>query len=989
MKRVLIIIGVVLLAGATGAAAWVLWPRHQTYYSDAGDIREPAESARLREILWQPPAPMSAEFNSSADEYEPRVLADGRMMFFVRGKPGRQADIFYSLRTSDGWQPAEPLAAINTEYDDLGPEISPDGRTLYFYSDRPGGVGGYDLWKSQHADSGWQPPINLGTWVNSEFNEYGPAVSPDGNSIVFASNRPREEPDNQSPKGAWQATIREDPYRHDYDIYQCAMTDAGLSAPQRLDQLNSNGNEGAPAFSPAGDFLYFSSDRTGGFGGFDLYRARLVRGAIEPPTNLGAAVNSIANELDPSLEMGGYALHFSSDRPVVTVLKDTAKSESASADYNLYRTVSREVFREVETRHASIDWAGIWRLIGPNLLMAILALLLSLLLLALLRDMKQRRLSLLARCLLTSLLVHLLLMMLLNVVEVTTSIASAFRKSDRIQISLASTAQAGEIAMQLRGDLTDAAVPQPIRPSPSRAEVAVQLPTAEPIATVSMESVPHTPDSSSVSEPDIREAVPSDSPLDAPSPRVPDVAPNEFVLDAPREASPIDAREAPAEFIPRPADLGEVRRAETPWPTSQPAMDLSVVAIAPEISRAQQPLISETVFAASRSASESSAPPARATEAIPIEFNLPVEMNQFAELSTPSEMTPQQSPPDSDQSDSVHFAAQSSPLGPGIRAAASLPPASPTHSIVPTPISPQALNDSLVIDGPLVQLTTPVPDSAIAINTEESVDVLAVDTPALSSLNVELALPTEVASPTKPESGAIGTIRGTATDVQTLHPLSAVKIQLDLPGHSGVTATTAPNGEYIMLAPNVPEHFALSASAPGYLPRTVNVAAADLIGQTLVLDFPLRRIQEDVIAIESDPEVHHLGNDRFEGRINSQFQRQSEGERFRATFTLTKEQLAQPMQSAAVEMLIKGVQCPHQIRINGRRLDRRLSGSPLDGSFGAFVAPFDPDLLRAGRNTLVIRNVICRDDIDDFEFVNIQLRLVPAAVPSSPAGSSD
>jgi hypothetical protein len=364
-------------------------------------------------------------------------------------------------------------------------------------------------------------------------------------------------------------------------------------------------------------------------------------------------------------------------------------------------------------------------------------------------------------------------------------------------------------------------------------------------------------------------------------------------------------------------------------------------------------------------------------------------LHQFAELGPPSEVTPQQSPSDSDQSDSVHFVVQSSPLGPESRAASSWPTASPTHSIVPTQIAPQELDKSPATDEPLVQKTSPTRDSVIAVHIEPSDDDSAGDLPALSSLNVELALPTEVASPTEPASGAIGTIRGTATDAQTLLPLPAVKIQLDLPGHAGVTATTAPDGEYIMLAPNVPEHFALSASAPGFLPHTVNVAAADLIGQTLVLDFPLRRIQEDVIAIESDPEVHHLGNDRFEGRINSQFQRQSEGERFRATFTLTGDQLAQPMQGAAIEMLIKGVQCPHQIRINGRRLDRRLGESPLDGSFGAFVAPFDPDMLRAGRNTLVIRNVSCREDIDDFEFVNIQLRLVPAAVPLSPALSSE
>lgn len=1078
MKRFLVITAGVLAVGAAGTAAWVLWPRHQTFYSDAAAIREPAESARLREILWQPPIPISGEINSHADEYEPRLSADGQSLYFVRGKPGANADIVVCRKQGDGWSPPESITAINSDDDDLGPEISPDGQTLYFYSDRPGGIGGYDLWMSRLGDSGWQAPTNLGTKVNSEFNDYGPAISPDGRTLCFASNRPRDESESPAPQGAWHATIREDPYRHDYDLYTSAITDAGMSSAKPLAALNSPGNEGAPSFSPAADFLYFSSDRAGGFGGFDIYRARYVHGAFEPPANIGGSVNTDANELDPALELGGYALDFSSDRPQAT----GQSAADQSRDYNLYRTVSKEVFREIETQHATIDWAGLWRQIGPNLMMALLALLLALLLLALLRDMKQRRLSLLARCLLTSLLIHLLLMLLFNVMEVSTSIASAFRKSDRIQISLAATAHADEIATQVRGELTDISTPDAIEISPERQELSVESTPVDAFAQMAVDALPQATEDAPIIEARPTDMTPSEQPLPDPIPPTSPVEPTEIALEAPAEATQISAKESPTEYLPRPDDLGEVRRAETPWPTSQPAPDREVVAVAPQTTSSSRRAADQrfeqsakpTESTASRRTTDdiqSSEPTIPPMADITANTNLPAELaraplnasteNAVSPISaTPARDTNLQRPdtpvfvqpssavamlspqaavhsaPDISSmiprgsssvrdaitsglpiSDAIsatpvdavpalpsiaEFAAPSDVSTPSTtvtesdpsiaaietnipRAAWSPSTESSSPSSTTTTIAPLASASAPRDDASLVTSAVPNADSSHEIDVALPVAESAPASESLGAMNLELGLPTEVAAPTTPARGAIGAIRGVVTDAQTALPLANVKIQLDLPGGAGVTALSGPDGVYNLVAPKVPDHFALTASAPGYLPNSVNVPARSMTGRTLTVDFPLQRLGEHVVAVEADPQVHHLGNDRFEGRINSQFQRQSEGARFRASFTIAPEQLAAQFDRATVEMLIKGVQCPHQIRINGRRIDQRLSNSPLDGSFGEFVAPFPPDILKPGRNTIVIRNVICRDDMDDFEFVNIQLRLVPADLGSNPA----
>ena len=280
----------VLPAGAAGAVAWRLLPERHAYCTDADTIRVSSATVSPRDVLWQPPTKMPDYINSTGDDYEPRLSADGLTLYFVRGKAGHNADIHIAERTADGWSDPQPLAAINSAHDDLGPEPSPDGRLLYFYSNRPGGSGGYDLWAARRGSGGeFATPTNLGPLVNSRHNDYGPAVTPDGAMLYFASNRPRpKHPDHAGE--TWPATVREDLRVRDYDLYVSAINQGGVGRSAPLTALNTPHHEGTPAVSPAGDFVYFSSDRPGGIGGFDLFRSRRLHGAHQPPEHLGATV---------------------------------------------------------------------------------------------------------------------------------------------------------------------------------------------------------------------------------------------------------------------------------------------------------------------------------------------------------------------------------------------------------------------------------------------------------------------------------------------------------------------------------------------------------------------------------------------------------------------------------------------------------------------------------------------------------------------------
>jgi hypothetical protein len=92
-------------------------------------------------------------------------------------------------------------------------------------------------------------------------------------------------------------------------------------------------------------------------------------------------------------------------------------------------------------------------------------------------------------------------------------------------------------------------------------------------------------------------------------------------------------------------------------------------------------------------------------------------------------------------------------------------------------------------------------------------------------------------------------------------------------------------------------------------------------------------------------------------------------------FDLREIQTPPHVERAEVTMLVKGVQCPHQVLINDQLLRAKVDKSPDDGSFGEITVTLDPRLLRAGTNTIEVRAVSCRGDLDDFEFVNVQIRL--------------
>ena len=98
------------------------------------------------------------------------------------------------------------------------------------------------------------------------------------------------------------------------DIFISSWDGRVWSAPEPIATINTDSNERGPAFSSSGNYLYFSSDRKGGQGGYDIYEALWNGSEWTSVRSLGPSVNGPSNETGPALSSDDSMLYFSSDR---------------------------------------------------------------------------------------------------------------------------------------------------------------------------------------------------------------------------------------------------------------------------------------------------------------------------------------------------------------------------------------------------------------------------------------------------------------------------------------------------------------------------------------------------------------------------------------------------------------------------------------------------------------------------------------------------
>ncbi|MBL7738586.1 MAG: OmpA family protein [Chitinophagaceae bacterium] len=245
------------------------------------------------------PQNMGSNVNSPESEYLPSLTIDGKELVFTRRLGAFNEDFFYCQKNATDWAKAKPIEGeVNTEQNEGAQNISQDGQLLVFTGcNRPDGFGSCDLYMSYLTDKGWSEAVNLGGRINSDQWESQPCLSPDKQSLYFASRR----------GGGYGGS----------DIYVSYMQANGKwSEPQNLGPaINSKGDEQSPFIHADNQTLYFTSDSWPGYGETDLFYTRKGPGGDwSVPVNLGYPINTISHEAGLFVAADGKTAYYASDR---------------------------------------------------------------------------------------------------------------------------------------------------------------------------------------------------------------------------------------------------------------------------------------------------------------------------------------------------------------------------------------------------------------------------------------------------------------------------------------------------------------------------------------------------------------------------------------------------------------------------------------------------------------------------------------------------
>ncbi|MDP2384876.1 MAG: OmpA family protein [Bacteroidota bacterium] len=255
--------------------------------------------------------------NSIYPEYAPVISADGALLIYTTKRPGegkkKQKEILEQIWLSEfnsnlntwGFPNPLPKNINNPKRNISNIALSNDGHKLLLYVDELTGTG--DISESVLKGTLWSDPIKLPAPINSPSHESSATYSPDGKTIYFVSDR-------SGGKGG-------------RDIWSCTQDKTGNwgKAINLGTKINSIEDEESLFMHPDGKTLYFSSKRKGGIGGYDIYKAELIKNKWSVPINLGKPINTDGDDLFFVMVANGKTAYYSSNQKGTLGEKDIFK----------------------------------------------------------------------------------------------------------------------------------------------------------------------------------------------------------------------------------------------------------------------------------------------------------------------------------------------------------------------------------------------------------------------------------------------------------------------------------------------------------------------------------------------------------------------------------------------------------------------------------------------------------------------------------------
>ncbi|MCL6266077.1 hypothetical protein [Flagellimonas myxillae] len=199
-------------------------------------------------------APNIASFSGRFKDLEPFLSPDGLRLYFVSNRPldntsttPKDFDIWYVERPTPDSPWSSPInigSPINTEHNEFYPAIAQNGN-LYYTCDCPGALGRDDIFVSKFQNGDYTTPVSLGENINSEGFEYNAFIAPDDSYLIFGGYN-REDGQGSG------------------DLYISFKQDNGnwTKAKPLPTPINSRYMDYCPFVDKANNTLYFTSRRS-------------------------------------------------------------------------------------------------------------------------------------------------------------------------------------------------------------------------------------------------------------------------------------------------------------------------------------------------------------------------------------------------------------------------------------------------------------------------------------------------------------------------------------------------------------------------------------------------------------------------------------------------------------------------------------------------------------------------------------------------------
>ncbi len=137
---------------------------------------------------WSEPSNITPQIGEYDRLYSNSITGDGRMLILFMDD-GDDGNLYFSQRSDTIWTRIKNMGRnVNSIYWEAHGFITPDGKTMYFSSNRPGGQGELDIWTSEkESDGSWKVPDNLGSMINTPYDEDTPYFEPKEQALIFSS----------------------------------------------------------------------------------------------------------------------------------------------------------------------------------------------------------------------------------------------------------------------------------------------------------------------------------------------------------------------------------------------------------------------------------------------------------------------------------------------------------------------------------------------------------------------------------------------------------------------------------------------------------------------------------------------------------------------------------------------------------------------------------------------------------------------------------